>query len=257
MNSLRCSSGYGLFAFHFCLHEIHVVRSSEVKTARVLLAANPGSDADVSRLLERAKEFKVLGPVGALKALRVCATKPPTAIVIQRDLRDVSGVELCRLLRGRQQTETLPILLFDSRHCAEAPVAVSEANDHVRRAELAGVADRLRLLLQTKRNESSSRRPVSSYEGRHITANFLRVAVTVDGSPVDLTRRELELLRFLVTYKNHVISREDLLLNVWAGENDGRSRTVDVHIRRLRVKLEVAGNHIQTVARIGYRFNEK
>jgi DNA-binding response OmpR family regulator len=227
-----------------------------VEKGTVILAANSGSEVDVGRLLGRAKEFSVLGPVGALEALRLCRNHLQAAIVIQRDLHDVSGVELCRLLRGRKRTERLPILLFDSRLADETPVAINEANDYVPRAQLPDLADRLRALLQTKRDIASSEKCVLTYEGRHLTANFVRVLVAVDSTQVDLTRRELGLLRFLVSNKNHVISREDLLLNVWAGENDGRSRTIDVHIRRLRAKLGAAGDQIQTFPRVGYRFNE-
>jgi DNA-binding response OmpR family regulator len=230
-----------------------------VEKATVILAANADGDTDVSDLLKRAIELRVLGPVGALAALRLCSDELPAAIVIQRDLHDVSGLELCRLLRGRKRSELVPILLFDSRHTDEGQVSISEASDYVPRAQLPELAERVRALLRTKRDALSSRsdKALSMYEGRHLTANFVRVAVTVDGGQVDLTRRELGLLRFLVSHKNHVISREDLLLNVWAGENDGRSRTIDVHIRRLRAKLGAAGDQIQTLPRVGYRFNEQ
>jgi DNA-binding response OmpR family regulator len=230
-----------------------------VEKATVILAANTDSDADVSRLLKPAIELKVLGPVGALAALRLCSDELPAAIVIQRDLRNVNGVELCRLLRGRKRTELVPILIFDSRHTDQDPFAISEANDYVPSAQLPDLVERVRALLQTKREalSSSSEKPVWMYEGRHLTANFVRVAVNVDGGQVDLTRRELGLLRFLVSHKNHVISRKDLLLNVWAGENDGRSRTIDVHIRRLRAKLGAAGDQIQTLPGVGYRFTEQ
>jgi len=99
-------------------------------------------------------------------------------------------------------------------------------------------------------------RPIDHYRGRHLEAHFDRVEVVVDGVRVDLTRRELALLRFLVTHTNRVLGRADLLGHAWHNENDGRSRTVDVHIRRLRVKLGAAGQQIQTVPRVGYRFSE-
>jgi len=80
--------------------------------------------------------------------------------------------------------------------------------------------------------------------------------VPVDGRPVDLTRREFGLLRFLVTHPNRIVSRPDILAHVWRNENDGRSRTVDVHIRRLRIKLTSAGEQIETITSVGYRFRE-
>jgi DNA-binding response OmpR family regulator len=69
-----------------------------------------------------------------------------------------------------------------------------------------------------------------------------------------LTRRELQLLQFLVTHKNLALARHDMRAHVWKGENDGRPRAIDTHIRRLRVKLGKAGEQIQTLIGIGYRF---
>lgn len=79
--------------------------------------------------------------------------------------------------------------------------------------------------------------------------------VFVSGHPVDLTYKEYELLRFLATYPNRVFTRETLLNRVWGYDFYGGARTVDVHIRRLRSKLENA-NHsfIETVRNVGYRF---
>lgn len=94
------------------------------------------------------------------------------------------------------------------------------------------------------------------FEGRHLAARFDRVEVLVDGERVDLTRRELALLQFLVTHANRILGRPDILAHVWQGQNDGRSRTIDTHIRRLRMKLGAAGRQIQTIPGVGYRFTE-
>jgi two-component system alkaline phosphatase synthesis response regulator PhoP len=97
---------------------------------------------------------------------------------------------------------------------------------------------------------------VRHYEGRHLRARFDRVEVVVDGVRVDLARRELALLQFLVTHPNRVLARSDITAQVWRNRYDKASRTIDTHIRRLRVKLRGAGRQIQTVPRLGYRFSE-
>jgi DNA-binding response OmpR family regulator len=71
---------------------------------------------------------------------------------------------------------------------------------------------------------------------------------------VRLTRREFELLRFLVQNKNRVVSRDRLLERVWGMERAVEPRSVDVHVGRLRSKLGTAGRHIETVIGLGYRF---
>ena len=92
------------------------------------------------------------------------------------------------------------------------------------------------------------------YRGSSLTADFEAVAVTVEGQPVRLTRREFELLRYLVENRNRVQSRDRLLESVWGYDRDMETRSVDVHVGRLRSKLGPAGRQIETVVGLGYRF---
>jgi DNA-binding response OmpR family regulator len=80
-----------------------------------------------------------------------------------------------------------------------------------------------------------------------------RVSVRVEGAQVRLTRRE-ELLRYLVENRNRVISRDKLLERVWGWDDSVETRSVDVHIGRLRSKLGIASRQIETVIGLGYRF---
>ena len=107
-----------------------------------------------------------------------------------------------------------------------------------------------------------SRGPLSSaiganvYTGSHLTADFDAVAISVDGAAVRLTRREFELLKFLVENRNRVLSRDRLLERVWGYDRFIETRSVDVHVGRLRAKLGAAGQQIETVVGLGYRFVE-
>jgi DNA-binding response OmpR family regulator len=92
------------------------------------------------------------------------------------------------------------------------------------------------------------------YRGTHLIADFDAVAVAVDEEPVRLTRREFELLRYLVQNRNRVVSRERLLERVWGYDRIVETRSVDVHVGRLRGKLRAAGSQIETVVGLGYRF---
>ena len=82
------------------------------------------------------------------------------------------------------------------------------------------------------------------------------MSVAVNGAPVRLTRREFELLRYLVENKNRVISRDRLLERVWGYDRFVETRSVDVHVGRLRGKLGDAAGQIETVVGLGYRFVE-
>lgn len=83
-----------------------------------------------------------------------------------------------------------------------------------------------------------------------------RYEVTLDGGRLDLTFKEYELLRFLASRPGNVFTREILLDNVWGYDYFGGTRTVDVHIRRLRSKIEATTTFIETVRNVGYRFRE-
>jgi DNA-binding response OmpR family regulator len=97
---------------------------------------------------------------------------------------------------------------------------------------------------------------MSIYRGKHVVADFDAVSVTVDGEPIRLTRREFELLKCLVENRNRVLSRDRLLERVWGYEQFIETRSVDVHVGRLRSKLGPAGDQIETVVGLGYRFVE-
>lgn len=87
-----------------------------------------------------------------------------------------------------------------------------------------------------------------------LVINFATYQVHVDGEPIDLTYMEYELLKFLATHRGRVFTRQTLLSRVWGYDYFGGTRTVDVHVRRLRAKLSDHANIIQTVRNVGYKF---
>jgi two-component system alkaline phosphatase synthesis response regulator PhoP len=107
-----------------------------------------------------------------------------------------------------------------------------------------------------RRNATVEERGPLAYQGTHLNADFEAVSVAVDGEAIRLTRREFELLRYLVQNRNRVISRDRLLERVWGYDRLVETRSVDVHVGRLRNKLGTAGRQIETVVGLGYRFIE-
>jgi two-component system, OmpR family, alkaline phosphatase synthesis response regulator PhoP len=104
-------------------------------------------------------------------------------------------------------------------------------------------------LLQTVGNQHEN------YQDAHLYLDFQHKAALLDDGHLKLTRKEYELLALLVQNAGEIVSREDLLLRVWGYGSQIRTRTLDVHIRRLRKKLgEHAGLYIETIFGIGYRF---
>ena len=113
------------------------------------------------------------------------------------------------------------------------------------------LAMRIQMLFWRNHKVEPSRRVMAE----ELTIDLSTYEVTVGGKLVDLTFKEYELLRYLATHRGRVYSRRELLSRVWGEDYYGGSRTVDVHIRRIRSKIETGGKvYIQTVHGVGYRF---
>ena len=94
-----------------------------------------------------------------------------------------------------------------------------------------------------------------AYQDEHLSLDFQRQAAVLDAQPVGLTRKEYELLALLVQHAGEIIPRDVLLQRIWGYSPDVKTRTLDVHVRRLRKKLGAfADQYIETIFGIGYRF---
>ena len=175
---------------------------------------------------------------------------------------DVLGVDLegCRMEPGRAfqlirrdaVLKELPLVLL----VTEAQLKQLEfswgADDYLTLpVSVSRLAQRVRFLLW-KLNKVEVKNGLTLGE---LAVDFERYEVHLDGEPVELTYKEFELLKFLATHPGKVLSREALLDKVWGYDYYGGTRTVDVHIRRLRAKIETGGRaYIQTVRNVGYKF---
>ncbi len=188
-------------------------------------------------------------------ALRVVRDRPPDLIILDLNLPVISGNEVCRILRSGDAAPHVPIIMLTARTSENDRVTGLEqgADDYVTKPfSLRELSARVRAVL--RRIATRRERTATSYRGDHLSADFDAVSVSVNDDPIRLTRREFELLRYLVQNKNRVISRDRLLERVWGYERLVETRSVDVHVGRLRSKLRAAGRQIETVIGLGYRF---
>jgi DNA-binding response OmpR family regulator len=188
-------------------------------------------------------------------ALKAVTDRPPDLIILDLNLPVVSGVEVCRILRSRADVPRVPIIMLTARTSEDDRVSGLEqgADDYVTKPfSLRELSARVRAVL--RRGSPADDRRTINYRGEHLNADFDAVAIAVDGESIRLTRREFELLRYLVQNKNRVVSRDRLLERVWGYERLVETRSVDVHVGRLRGKLGMAGRQIETVVGLGYRF---
>jgi DNA-binding response OmpR family regulator len=231
-------------------------RPAASKVPHVLIVED---EQDIAALIKHALErgggmqAAIVGSGDA--ALRAVAETPPDVMILDLNLPVLSGTEVCRILRSRAATANLPIIMLTARTAESDRVAGLDlgADDYVSKPfSLRELGARVRAVL--RRRQQNPPTSAAIYRGARLTADFDAVAVSVDGQPVRLTRREFELLRFLVENRNRVLSRDRLLERVWGYERFVETRSVDVHVGRLRAKLGPVGPQIETVVGLGYRF---
>ena len=208
----------------------------------------------IKHALERAGDGQVHIVSSGDAALRAITEQIPDVIILDLNLPVLSGTEVCRIVRSRPETASIPIIMLTARTGESDRVTGLDlgADDYVTKPfSLRELAARVRAVLRRRQTATAAAR---LFKGEHLTADFDAVAISVDGEAVRLTRREFELLRFLVENRNRVISRDRLLERVWGYDRYIETRSVDVHVGRLRGKLGPAGQQIETVVGLGYRF---
>ena len=227
-------------------------------TTRILVVEDETDIAElVKHALERSADLNVSIVHSGDAALKAAADTPPDLVILDLNLPVLSGSEVCRLLRARPATAQVPIIMLTARTAEADRVSGLDlgADDYITKPfSLRELAARVRAVLRRRGRAEDGAAMV--YAGAHLRADFDAVSVAVDGDHVKLTRREFELLRFLVENRNRVMSRDRLLERVWGYDRDVETRSVDVHVGRLRAKLGAAGPQIETVVGLGYRFVE-
>ncbi len=176
----------------------------------------------------------------------------PALVILDLMLPGMSGTELCRRLRREPATRRTPIIMVTARASEADRVAGLDlgADDYISKPfSVRELVARVRAVLR-RSDESASAR----YEDSRLSIDFEDMRVVCDGEAVRLTRKEFALLSTLARGTGRVATRQQLLDNVWGYEYYGDTRTLDVHIRRLRQKLGACGDSIETVVGVGYRF---
>ena len=199
--------------------------------------------------------FRCRTAASGVDALREVKTRVPDLLLLDLMLPGLDGREVCRRLRADDATAALPIIMLTARADEVDRVVGLEvgADDYVvkpfsTKELVARVRAVLRRARPVERTRALSAGPLVLDPARHV--------VTLDGRPLELTPKEFGLLRVLLESAGRVLSREYLLSHVWgyARADEIESRTVDVHVRRLRAKLGDFGRRIATVKTVGYRF---
>jgi len=214
-------------------------------------------DEDIAESLQynlRREGFKPVIAESGEKGLRLALDDKgqPALIILDLMLPGMSGMELCRRLRRETMTKDTPIIMLTAKAAESDRVSGLEtgADDYiVKPFSIKEVVARVRAVL--RRSEKDT---VQKYEDDKMSVDFADMRVICGGEDVKLTRKEFALLSHLINNSGRVAPRQQLLDNVWGYSYFGDTRTLDVHIRRLRQKLGDCGGCVETVVGIGYRF---
>ncbi|HEY0379918.1 MAG TPA: response regulator transcription factor [Pyrinomonadaceae bacterium] len=180
------------------------------------------------------------------------AKNPPALVILDLMLPGMSGTELCRRLRREPATRRTPIIMLTARTSETDRVAGLDlgADDYITKPfSVRELIARVRAVLR-RVDESAS----DHYEDNRLRIDYADMHVTCDGEEIKLTRKEFALLAALARSAGRVATRQRLLDDVWGHQYYGDTRTLDVHIRRLRQKLGLCDEAIETVVGVGYRF---
>lgn len=189
------------------------------------------------------------------RALELARHHPvPDLVLLDLMLPDMSGKDVCRLLRADDRTKLVPVIMVTARAEEVDRVVGFElgADDYVTKPysvrELM-----LRVAAILRRGRAGAETVQSAVEFGRLRIDPDAHEVRVDGEPTALTALEFRLLATFVDRRGRVQTRDTLLEHVWGLRGDSNTRTVDTHVKRLRQKLGAAGEYIETVRGVGYR----
>ena len=235
---------------------------------KVLLVDDDPSIIEVLKLYFEKEGYQVVTCMQGDKAFAVFNTSKPDIIILDLMLPGTDGNDICREIR---KTSDVPIIMLTARTDTLDKIIGLElgADDYIPKPfEPKEVLARVKAVLRrTERRDNPQTAPAEEEKSTDIitypgfSVDKIRYVVTVDGNEIYMPPKELERLLFLASNPNRVFTREQLLENVWGYDFYGESRTVDVHIKRIREKIENPDREqnwcIKTVWSKGYKFETR
>ena len=235
--------------------------SSKPPLKTVLVVEDERDIRDLIRYHLEREGFTVVEAENGERALDLVRREQPALVILDLLLPGASGLDVCRILRGRPQTANLPIVMVTAKAEEVDRVLGLEigADDYVTKPfSPRELVARVRAVLR-RAEAADLGHPPETYEHGRLRINFDSYEAWIDERPLALSLREFELLKFFVRNPNRVFDRLAILDLVWGQDTYVEPRTVDVHVRRLRMQVErdpANPELIQTVRGVGYKFNE-
>lgn len=204
--------------------------------------------------------FSVKTVQSGKEALMQIKQKKPLLIVLDLMMPEIDGLTVVKLLKKEDKTSEIPIIMLTAKSEEFDKVLGLElgADDYMTKPfSVRELVARIKALLRrtSYSNEKDPQPEERNFSINDLYIDFENYTTFIGEEKIALTLKEFELLRCLILNKNKVLTRDYLLDRIWGYEYFGETRTVDVHIRHLRIKLREYGEMIETVRGVGYRLN--
>jgi two-component system, OmpR family, alkaline phosphatase synthesis response regulator PhoP len=222
----------------------------------ILVAEDDADIADLIAHYVRKAGWEPLVVASGDAALKAALDEPPDVVVLDVMLPGLSGLEVCRALRANPTTALLPVILVTARAEESDRIVGLDigADDYISKPFSPNeLVARIRALVRRTRRVDDGEKTLTF---RSLVMDLSRHTVTDDERAVKLTAKEFLLLQYLLQHRGRVLSRDLLLGDVWGYRYTGGTRTVDVHVRRLREKLPMLVEALVTVKQFGYKLVE-
>ena len=201
--------------------------------------------------------FPVRSFLNGSEFLRFIKKTTPALVVLDLMLPDIDGLEICKIMRKREDLAAVPVIMVTAKGEEMDKVLGLElgADDYMTKPfSPKELAARVRAVLRRQGPSEQASKLVEI--GGTLTIDLTKYEVTLDGRRIELTSTEFKILELLSSKKGWVFSREKILAYLWGDEKDVIDRTVDVHIRHLREKLGDAAQFIKNIRSVGYKLEE-
>jgi two-component system, OmpR family, alkaline phosphatase synthesis response regulator PhoP len=236
--------------------------ATSAECRKVLVIEDERDIRELVRVNLEAEGFAVLEAGNGELGLALVKRERPAAVILDLMLPGLGGLEVCRRIRSDEDTSRVPVVMLTARSAEADKVVGLEigADDYVTKPfSPRELTARVKAVLR-RAYDQQPEVPHEVYARGPLRIDFDTYEVYLDGKRVELSLREFELLKFFVRHPNRVYERAQLLDLVWGPDTFVEPRTVDVHIRRLRRRIErddAAPELIVTVRGVGYMFDER
>lgn len=222
---------------------------------KILIIEDEVNIIELLRYNLEANGYSVEFATDGLKGLEYVKTYQPHLLLLDLMLPGLDGVEVCKKMKQSELTEQIPIIMLTAKSTETDKVLGLEigADDYLTKPfSIRELLARIKVVL--KRTQTVSRSKETVYKVNDLLLDCDKHEVKMGNTDIQLTFKEFELLKLLVENRGRVLTRDQLLDEIWGYEYYGETRTVDVHIRHLRKKLNDTESHyIETIRGVGYK----